>query len=78
MCRRSLEDKDDPQEARGAEMETHTHASMVVGVPWNHGKHDLEPDGDALPAITMEPREIEDTKMQDNECLDVDIKRVGH
>ena len=40
---------------------------MVVGVPWNHGKHDLEPDGE------VEPREIEDAKMQDNECLDVDI-----
>ena len=32
-----------------------THASMVVGVPWNHGKHDLEPDGEALPAVTVEP-----------------------
>ena len=50
-----------------------THASMVVGVPWNHGKHDLEPDGEALPAVTMEPREIEDAKMQENERLDVDI-----
>ena len=50
-----------------------THASMVVGVPWNHGKHDLEPDGEALPAVTMEPREIEDAKVQDNERLDVDI-----
>ena len=46
--------------------DTHTHASMVVGVPWNHGKHDLEPDGEALPAVTLEPREIEDAKMQDN------------
>ena len=46
---------------------------MFVGVPWNHGKHDLEPDGEALPAVTMEPREIEDAKMQDNACLDVDI-----
>ena len=50
-----------------------THASMVVAVPWNHGKHDLEPDGEALPAVTMEPREIEDAKMHNNERLDVDI-----
>ena len=39
-----------------------THASMVVGVPWNHG---LEPDGEALPAVAMESRKIEDAKMQD-------------
>ena len=44
-----------------------THASMAVGVPWKHGKHDLEQDGE------MEPREIEDAMMQDNERLDVDI-----
>ena len=68
-----MEDKDDPQEARGREMERHTRASMVVGVPWKHGKHDLEPDGEALPAVTMEPRKVEDAKMQDNERLDVDI-----
>ena len=58
---------------REAERWRDTRASMVVGVPWNHGKHDLEPDGEALPAVTMEPREIEDAKMQDNERLDVDI-----
>ena len=44
-----------------------THASMVVGVSWSTGKHDLEPDGEALPTVRMDPREIEDTKMQDNE-----------
>ena len=56
-----------------AERWRHTHASMVVGVPWNHGKQDLEPDNEALPALTMEPREIEDAKMQDNERLEIDI-----
>ena len=50
-----------------------THTSIVVGVPWNHGKRDLVPDGEALPAVTLEPREIEDAKVQDNERLDVDI-----
>ena len=50
--------------------DTHIHGCRA---PWNHGKHDLEPDGEALPAVTMEPREIEDAKMQDSERLGVDI-----
>ena len=61
-------DKDDPQEAGGREMERHTriHGCLCVLEP---RKHDLEPDGEALLAVTMEPREIEDAKMQDNERL---------
>ena len=40
-----------------ADGDTHT-------LPW----FDLEPDGEALPAVKSEYREIEDVKVQDNEC----------
>ena len=51
-----------------------THTSIVVQVAlevweaqtWCH-------DGEFLPAVSLEPREIEDAKVHDNERLDVDI-----
>ena len=67
-----MEDKDDPQEARGREMETHTRFHGCRGA-LEPREARLEPDGEALPAVRKEPKEIEDAKMQDNACLDVDI-----
>ena len=67
-----MEDKDDPQEAGDREMETHTRFHGCRGA-LEPPETRLEPDDEALPTVTMEPREIEDAKMQDNECLDVDI-----
>ena len=66
------EGKDDPQEAGSREMETHT-LPCLSGCLGTTRRTTWSQMARHCPRSQLEPREIEDAKMQDNERLDVDV-----
>ena len=57
---------------------TSTVAGTVVGVPWNHGKHDQDPLGEATPVVSMDPIDEQVSLDLHTKKSDIKARKTGN